>query len=282
MKNVIISNQEKFDQLIQKFKEQGKDKLHVLADFDRTLTKGFVNGQKTPSIISILRDHNYLTEDYPEKAKALFEKYHPIEINPEIPFAEKKAKMEQWWRTHFELLIKSGINKKDIKSVVESGLLEFRESALDFIKQLKEKNIPLVILSSSGMGKDAIAMLLKKEGVLSDNIKIISNSFEYDEQGNVINIIEPIIHVMNKDETVIKEFPEVFDKVKDRKNVILMGDNIEDLKMITGFEYDNLLRVGFLNDKVEENIENYKNNFDVVITNDGEMGFVNELLNEIL
>lgn len=45
--------------------------------------------------------------------------------------------------------------------------------------------------------------------------------------------------------------------------------------MVEGFDYDNLLCVGFLNEKVEENLDKYKENFDVIITNDGSMDWVN-------
>jgi hypothetical protein len=31
-----------------------------------------------------------------------------------------------------------------------------------------------------------------------------------------------MIHVFNKDETVVKEFPEIFTKIKNKKNVILL------------------------------------------------------------
>ncbi|MBU1349747.1 hypothetical protein KJ978_03455, partial [Patescibacteria group bacterium] len=47
------------------------------------------------------------------------------------------------------------------------------------------------------------------------------------------------------------------------------------------FDYDNLIKIGFLNENVKENLEEYKKNYDVVILNDGSMEYVNDLLNEI-
>src|SRR4030043_1048547 len=134
--NVIIPNPEKLDDLIRKFKEQGQDKIHVLADFDRTLTKAFVKGKSFPSIISQLRDGNYLTPDYAAKAQALFDNYHPIEIDPNIPHKEKTTKMQEWWRTHFDLLIASKLNKKDLQKVASSGAMELRSGALKFLSTL--------------------------------------------------------------------------------------------------------------------------------------------------
>jgi len=47
--------------------------------------------------------------------------------------------------------------------------------------------IPVIILSSQGVG-DTIPMVLKKEGVLFDNIEVITNIFEYDEEGSSIDL----------------------------------------------------------------------------------------------
>ena len=59
----------------------GPEKLHVLADFDRTLTYALVDGQRRDSLMAILRDEKYLTPDYPAKAHALRDQYYPIEID---------------------------------------------------------------------------------------------------------------------------------------------------------------------------------------------------------
>lgn len=279
--NIIIPNQERLTALKETMRRQGANKIHVLADFDRTLTSAFVNGQSVPSLISVLRDGNYLTPDYAEKARALFAKYHPIEIDPKIPPAEKKIAMDEWWRTHFDLLIKSGLKKSDIEKIVDSNKIKFRPGTLEFIDILHQHNIPLVIISSSGLGGDAISMFLEKAGRRYENIHIISNSYEWDENGRAIALREPIIHGMNKDETMIYNFP-AFNAVRDRKNVLLLGDNPEDVGMVTGFVYDNLIKIGFLNENVQKNLEQFRTNYDVIITNDASMDYVNNLLKEIL
>ncbi len=277
MENIVISNQEKLEKLKKRISEAGANKLHVLSDFDRTLTPAFIDGQNIPSIIAILRDGSYLTPDYVKKTHELYNKYHPIEIDPKIPFERKKKAMQEWWGAYFDLSIKSGLNKKDLEGVVESGKIKFRSGALKFIDFLKAHNIPLVIMSSSGLGNDVISMILEKEGRLHDNVHIISNSYEWDKKGNMVGVKKPFIHSMNKDETLIRDFP-AFEVIKDRKNVLLLGDNLEDEKMIEGFDYDNLIKVGFVNENVEENLEYYKKVYDILILNDFSMDYVNELL----
>lgn len=282
MENIIISNQEKFEELKENFKKDGVEKLHVLADFDQTLTHAFVNNKRTPALINILADEGYLTPDYPEKANALFEKYYNIEINLDIPFEEKKKAMEEWWTKHFNLLISSGLDRNDIEEIVKSENIALRKGIPELLNNLKSNNIPLVILSSAGMGQESIVSYLRYKKLLSDNIYIICNSFNWSENGKAISVNQPIIHSLNKDETVIKDFPEVFEKIKERTNVILLGNSIHDIDMITGFDYDNIIKIGFLNEEVDKNLEKYKENFDVVITNDSSAEFVNSLLKELI
>jgi len=51
--------------------------------------------------------------------------------------------------------------------------------------------------------------------------------------------------------------------------------------MITGFNYDNLIKIGFLNEKIEDNLEYYGQNYDAIILNDSSMDFVNKILKEM-
>ncbi|MBU4369865.1 hypothetical protein KKG58_03845 [Patescibacteria group bacterium] len=281
MENLVISNPKKLKKLKKAIFKAGAEKFHVLSDFDRTLTYAFVDDENVPSLISILRDGNYLVPGYAKKAHALFNKYYPIEINPKISLKEKKKAMREWWITHFELLIKSGLNKKDLKKVAKSKKIKFRKGVLEFIDFLHYHKIPLVIMSASGLGGDIISMYLERENKLYKNIHIVANSFEWDEAGNAIDVKKPIIHGMNKDETTIQKFP-IFKIIKNRKNVLLLGDSLGDIGMIDGFEYDSLIKIGFLNGNVENNIEYYKKNYDVIILNDSSMDYVNELLKEII
>lgn len=282
MENVLITNKERFEELKNNFKKDGVEKLHVLADFDGTLIQTFVNGKKILSLISVLRDEDYLTPDYPEKAKALYKKYHTIETDLKVSIEEKTKAMEEWWTKHFQLLIDSNLNMKDIEEAMKSSNLVLRDGASEFLDILKDNNIPLVILSSSGIGKESIASYLENKEKLFENIHIISNSFNWDENGKALSVNQPIIHGMNKNEAVIDNFPEISNVVKDKKNVILLGDSLSDIEMVAGFEYDNLIKIGFLNENIEENLEAYKQKYDVLILNDSSVEFIIDLLKQII
>jgi HAD superfamily hydrolase (TIGR01544 family) len=188
--------------------------------------------------------------------------------------------MKEWWSSHYDLLIELGLNKKDIEEVIKSNRIKLREGFSELVEFLKENNIPLIIMSSTGLGEESISLKLKQEGLLYDNIYVVSNSLEWDKNGKIISVKEPIITCANKEETIIKSFPDIFRSVKDRKNIILLGDNLEDIGMIEGFDYDNLIKIGFLNKK-EERLEYYKENFNVVILKDSSLNFVNDFLKKI-
>lgn len=280
MKNIVISNLEKFNQVKRQFLNGGFKNLHIISDFDRTLTHAFINGKDpVPSLISILRDENYLTKDYSNKAKALFKHYHTIEIDNSISLNERKKAMQEWWTKHSNLLIESGLNRKDLIKVSKSERIKFRDGASESIILLNENNVPFVILSASGLGDDSIITTLKYHKLSLPNVSVISNQYVWDKNGNAIDLVKPLIHTFNKNETSVKN-SSVYSIISNRTNVILLGDSLGDVGMVEGFDYENLIKIGFLNFDVEKNLEEYKKIYDVVITNDSSMKFVYSLLKE--
>ena len=279
--NIIISNPKEFEKKKEKFLRYGKYKVHIISDFDKTLTKSLYKGEKSGSLISRLRNGKYLTKDYAERAHALFDKYHPIEIDPNISQSKKNKKMYEWWRIHKELLIESGLNKKTIEKcvneMIDKGVPKFRSGIKKFLISLKKDEVPLIILSSSL--EDLIKEFLKQKNVNYENIHIIGNSFEFDKYGKAIGI-KRIIHVFSKNEANIEGLP-IYNKLTNRRNVILLGDSLGDLGMIEGFNYDNLIKIGFLNENIGSNLDKYKQSYDVVIMNDGDFSFINGLVREI-
>lgn len=278
MQNLSYHDITKTEKIINKIKNDWLNNLHILADFDRTLTKAFSAWQKRPSLISVLRSEWYLSDEYSKEAYKLFDYYNPIELNPNISLEEKKKEMTNWWYKHLSLLVSSGLHKRDIEKVIESKVIELREGIKELLKFLAKNDIPLIIISANGLWTDSIKIYLEKEWFLTPNIKIISNEFVWDNEWNAIDYDKRVIHVFNKDETVLKDFPEIYNQIESRKNVILLWDSLWDVGMIEGFKYDNLLKIGFLNDKEEELLEQYKNNYDVVITGDNEAKNLTNLL----
>lgn len=166
MGNIVVQSPEKLERIKKLISKEGVGKFHVITDFDKTFTKEFVNGKKISSILSILRSSgDYLGDCYEKKAHELFEKYGQIEDDHKISMEKKKRAMHEWWTKHFDLLLKSGLNKKDLEKVIENDKIHFRNGVLELIDYLKDKSIPLRIMSSSGLG-DAIAMLLERKKIV--------------------------------------------------------------------------------------------------------------------
>lgn len=278
LEKIVINNPKELERIKARIKKQGKDKLHVVSDFDRTLTKAFIKGKKVGTVIAQIRDGNYLSPEYVKKAHELYNHYRPIEINPELGEVEKNAKMQEWWEKHFKLLIESGMNKQVIQDIIKKRKIEFRPGVLEFIDFLHESNIPLVIISAS-VG-NMLSEYLKSERRLYDNVHVIANFFEW--KGNkAIGVRQPIIHSLNKHEVEVSGLP-VYSELKKRRNVLLLGDSLDDLGMVEGFGAENVLKIGFLNEEVEANLALFKENYDVILLGDARFEFVNELVRNLV
>jgi len=278
MENIIISNQASFEKKKGSFKDAGISKVHVIADFDKTLTKAFDNGKKVGSAIAQIRNNNYLSEEYTKQSFALFDKYHPIEIDSTLCMEEKILLMEEWWSKHLKLIVASGMKKDILVDIIKKDYLPAREGFEKFMKFFESKEVPVLILSA-GLG-DVIDGFLEKKKLLSENVHVISNYFDFDENGLAKGYKGSIVHVFNKDESQIKNTP-YFEKILERMNVILLGDSVGDLKMTGQIPFNEIIRIGFLNENIEENMVEYKKHFDVIIINDGSLEFVNQLLKEL-
>ena len=135
---VHIKNPELFAQKKRAIQEAGKAACFIISDFDRTLTYGTFNGKKTPSIISLLRDGNHLSEDYAEKAHQLFDHYHAIECNPALDLEYKKAQMQEWREKHDQLLVDSKLRLTDLKDIATNGHLQLRKGVAECLRKLDE------------------------------------------------------------------------------------------------------------------------------------------------
>lgn len=86
---------------------------------------------------------------------------------------------------------------------------------------------------------------------------------------------DPCIHMFNK-----KACSQ--EGLEDRKNIILIGDSLGDLRMADGIQDTNVvLSIGFLNKNVEGNLAAYKAGFDIVLVDDQTMEFPLALIGDI-
>ncbi len=278
MKEIIIKNKKDFEKKLSRIKKEGIKSLHVIADFDKTITKAKVKGQKTHTSIAQIREGNYLSEEYVKRSYDLYDKYHPFETNNSLSKTQINKKMVEWWQGHINLLVEQRMNKKVVEDIIKKKSIKLRKNADKLFSVLDEKKIPFLIFSA-GVG-DIIKGYLNSEGLLYENVHLISNFFDYNEYGYVKGYKSDIIHVYNKDELSLKKTP-YFEKIKKRKNVILLGDNLGDADMANELIHETVLKIGFLNEDIEKNKKAYEEKFDAVILNDGPMDFVLSVIKSI-
>lgn len=237
------------------------DNTYVVIDFDKTITSYESIDSWAASVNPSVVDSRLI-----EEMNKLYEKYRPIEIDYSISKEEKLKEMEIWYSECMNLYYKYNLTKEQIKKSIQRSKLEFRKGAKEFLQIMHDENIPVIIVSA-GIG-NTIKQFLKDNSCLFENMYIISNFIEFDENGKVKKFDNSkMIHTLNKTTKghLTKEFE---DKIKKRKYKILIGDLIEDIKMVDEKEKDTTLRIGILNKEMEneENLQLYQQNFDIVFT----------------
>lgn len=247
---------------------EGSDKVHVVADFDGTLTKEYVNGVHTPSLSEVLRSTpGILPEAYQKQSHAYYSKYTAILNNDAIPFLERKAAMQEWWESIEQLNIEFELHRSHMALIASSDMVELRDDASAFIQNLVDKSIPLIIFSASGFG-NAIRGVMQKHQLDSENVRYVTNIMNWGEDGKALGYHRPLIHALNKDETAIHSFPEIERLIKGRYNVLLLGNSVGDLGMAKGHRVDKLFTVGFLDKEDAHKKAFFEKNFDLTIVGD--------------
>uniref|UniRef100_A0A2P2ILD9 5'-nucleotidase n=1 Tax=Rhizophora mucronata TaxID=61149 RepID=A0A2P2ILD9_RHIMU len=302
-------------------RKAGPAKLQVIADFDATLTKYFVNGRRGQSSHGLLRQGS---PEYDAKRRALHEYYHPLEFSPTIPVQEKAKLMEEWWGKTHNLLIEGGLAYDAIIDSVANSAIAFREGVVELFEFLEERGIPVLIFSAGladiieevSHGSPVVVtnqwylnltslvfyflfflhyqVLRQKMHRSFKNVKIVSNRMVFDNDGRLVSFKGKLIHSLNKNEHALDMAGPVHEhlgdvngliddsaSVKKRTNVLLLGDHLGDLGMSDGLDYDIRISAGFLNDNIEHNLGDYRKAFDIVYLNDAPMWGVVKLVSQL-
>lgn len=277
---IITGDRKRLEAKLAKLRREGSDKLVVVSDFDMTLTSfRMPDGSRGMSTHGILERSGYFGEAFTSRAKQIFNKFYPIEVDPNIDHATKWAAMDEWWETTHGLMVAEGLTKDDIKSCVAQGHFAFRDGVKELLDKLSEKQVPVMVFSA---GIADVLEEIFRQRLNMEDVNIVSNRMEFDANGKLVGFKDKTIHIMNKGAVALKGTPN-YQKVAGRKNVILLGDSPGDLRMADGLdEAETVLRVGFLNDKLAERRGEYLGLFDVVLVNDGPMTAFKDILEPIL
>jgi 5'-nucleotidase len=201
--------------------------------------------------------------------KKLLDKYYPIEIDTHMSIEEKMPFMLEWYQqVHTRMLTETVTPDKIREAVAACPSILLREGMDKLIKACQDSTPPIpFIIMSAGLGnviEEFFRQRLPFE--LTSSTYIHSNRLNFGADGQLESFSEPLLHMFNKNIGVLPDSCKPL--LEGKTHCLLVGDGMGDLTMADGFDVE-CLKVGFLNEKVEEKLSQYQANWDVIATNDG-------------
>ncbi|XP_041973036.1 7-methylguanosine phosphate-specific 5'-nucleotidase [Aricia agestis] len=279
--NVHIRDKQDLVTKINRIISAGHNKLQIVTDFDHTLTRHQLdNGNVVLTSFGMFRECPSVPQYYKDEDNRLSAIYKPIEVDPVMPIDEKIKHMIDWYIAAHSLLKGMKFPRNELVEVSKKMIDCFRIGVQELISWCAAQQVPVLVFSA-GLGECVVAALTSADFLLP-HVKVVSNFLAVDDNDTIIGIKGDVIHTYNKNEAAIKN-TEYYELVKQRNNVILMGDNIGDAGMAEGMDHcDVVVKIGFLGRNTDANLHNYMNKFDVVLVNDHTMDIANAILKRLL
>lgn len=276
---VHMKDPERVEHIICGLIKGGAPKLQIITDFDMTLSKFQVNGKRCPTCHNIIDYSQMVTDECRQKLVQLKNQYYPIEIDPQLSMEEKYPFMVEWYFKSHSLLVEQRLQKDQLSEAVRESDAALRDGFEQFFQVLQLHCVPVFIFSA-GLG-DVLEEILRQSGVYLPNVKVVSNFMDFDDNGVIRGFKGELIHVYNKHDGALRN-TEYFKQLKENCNIILMGDSLGDLSMADGVpNKEHILKIGFLNDKVEERLDKYLDSYDIVLVRDETLEVPNAILQKV-
>jgi len=250
---VVFADKDAFEAKLRAMKVHGPAKLSVVTDFDFTLSRFMLNGARGSSCHKVIEDCGLLRDDYHTQAQALQAKHYPVEVDPEVDLEAKIVDMVEWVTGAHALLVQSGLRRSTIEDAVRAALLGgslgLRDKVDTFFGTLQENAVPTLIFSA-GIA-DVLESVLAPLRLDPALVHVISNRCIF--EGEVLSaFVEPHLHVFNKRCTPYLHTPFfALPSVAHGQTVLLLGDSMGDVTMCEGMDRQCILKVAYLNDRVE-------------------------------
>lgn len=218
------------------FATAGSSALHVVSDFDLTLTAGKQAGQN-------LGTWDVMDELMPPEGvarhTAIYQSFRPIELEGKLT---SELTSEKWAET-LDLITNYHMSIDDIETAF-LAVATLRDGAKELFMCCEANDIPTVILSS-GI-RNVIQLMADYYGIHPTHI--LSNDLTVDAATRRVSgwRRETLIHMLNKHERGHGELSVLRGT---RPNVLLLGDVLDDTKMVAG---DDVLRIRVLDPRKDE------------------------------
>lgn len=229
-----------------------KDNFYVLIDFDRTITSGgSISGCR------ILYYSDLLGDDFTKKYDEIHDKHSET--------------WEYRFKAYIDLLHEKGLDNKLVREAVRKTDLKLRNGAKEFFTKMYNMNIPVIIISCSL--KNVIKEYLKFNNCYYNNIHIYANNCSTQEENDkdIYNVTPN-----NKNQII---FSKELDEITCKKDyALLFGDIVDDVNMVTKDKLEKTITIGFLDEKIEQNLELYKETFDIVLTDNASFKEIEDII----
>lgn len=133
--------------------------------------------KKKKKKIGIFSKCKQLPEIYAKESSRLYQKYRPIEIDPNLSIEVKTEAMREWMIAAEEILKGIPFTPDEIPEISNIYGTHLRDGTKEFFKKLHFVKIPVLVFSA-GLG-DIVEAILKNQGVLFDNVKVTVNTYNF-------------------------------------------------------------------------------------------------------
>jgi len=297
--NLRTSNLEAVLRKLENSRQDGAEKLCIMADFDFTITKRWSDVDKKvtcPSTYDVIKDSDLIDSRCAEIMKGLFVKYWPIETDPHMSVEEKTPHIFEWMSSEMRTMKEAGLTEEKLAVMLKSHGLVLRDHFPSFSTAISEAQVPFIV-STAGLA-DVVEGALKGWNLYTGNMAIIGNRFAWDpENRSLLGVQGDFVHTLNKECSMKNFFAEsdqedatdgsdnnnrddsrsenatLVDIHHPRPNIILLGDSLGDARMTNDLEFAaNVIKIGFLNDaNPDSKLEAFLSTFDIVLVNDDSM-----------
>lgn len=225
---IVVRDIDSLEAKLARFGLAGASGLHVVLDFDRTLTYSPRDGQKVVSSWQILEEH--LPPEGSRRQRELFDTYYPKEKDGSMQEDESRA----WWTGALGLFTEYKLDLIEVeRQFVDNA--NIRPGVQELFSFCRQHDIPTVILSA---GIKNVIELWARHYSLEPSV-VLSTELILDEHGRVAGWEDnTLVHLLNKAEI---GHPELSKIRHERPNAVLVGDGERDADMAVGEE--NVLRV---------------------------------------
>ena len=235
--DLIYANAASIEAKIARFEDVGADRMHIIFDFDRTLTIARPGSDEDITTWHLMKEH--LPEVGKQQYQQLFEHYRALELTGTM--SQEHAVI--WWSSILDLFVEHKVNIQE----VESDFLEkatIRPQTKELFDLCEQAGIPTIIMSA---GIKEVIDIWARAYQIHPTI-VISTALQLSLQGVVEGWNQSsLVHVLNKCE---QDHPQLSQIRRDRPYALVIGDGMSDADMATGDE--NVLRVRIHDPRADE------------------------------